>query len=397
MGTGFGPTFGTGDVVGAGLHAASNDVFFTKNGKWLGHAFRDVCVNPLFPTVCLHSKDERVSANFGATAFCFDIHAYIDGGNYERTVAVAAEDLPPSATHELVRDYLAFHGYAKTLAALDDGAAASSYRDERRGETTANALADDDDNNDNDGVGADDPMASDACAADFSDLRQRACIHSLILDGNMDAAEEHLRATYPGVFKSDYAAEVCLHLKCQRYVEMIRAGRISDALEYAQSTMTACVGLEPSWDEVVRGVMALVAYELPEKSPLASFLSPEHRDRVADAVNSAILATTHFEKRAASQPSSGSILYVGGVDAGMAVSERAAGESGGGLSVRSTNSTEGNEDDCEIPVTGVPTMAAVLGLGSRAELLMRQLCVSAQELRVANGGNGEVFKIVKGR
>ena len=41
------------------------------------------------------------------------------------------------------------------------------------------------------------------------------------------------------------------------------------------------------------GVIALSAYVVPGKSPLAPLLAPAHRDRVADAVNAAVLAMAH--------------------------------------------------------------------------------------------------------
>jgi len=102
--------------------------------------------------------------------------------------------------------------------------------------------------------------AADAavCAAEAADLCQRAQIHALILAGNVDVAEEHLHTSYPRVFESDRMSDVSdvrmsvvsdvrLHLACQRFVEIIRAGQLSSALEYAQSDLAPCVGLDPRW------------------------------------------------------------------------------------------------------------------------------------------------------
>ena len=36
MGEAYGPTFSAGDVIGVGLDNASNNIFFTKNGRYLG-------------------------------------------------------------------------------------------------------------------------------------------------------------------------------------------------------------------------------------------------------------------------------------------------------------------------------------------------------------------------
>ncbi|KAH9331522.1 hypothetical protein KI387_003630, partial [Taxus chinensis] len=72
LGRPFGPTYTTGDTVGAGVNNASQDVFFTRNGEFIGSITRDFD-GDLFPTVGLHSLDERVVVNFGQQDFLFDI------------------------------------------------------------------------------------------------------------------------------------------------------------------------------------------------------------------------------------------------------------------------------------------------------------------------------------
>lgn len=72
FGTPFGPTYTTGDTVGAGINNASQDVFFTKNGEFIGSITKDYG-GALFPTVGLHSPDEGVIVNFGQQDFVFDI------------------------------------------------------------------------------------------------------------------------------------------------------------------------------------------------------------------------------------------------------------------------------------------------------------------------------------
>lgn len=341
----------TGDVVGAGLHTESNDVFFTKNGEWLGVAFHDVCTTPLFPTVGLHSKDERVSANFGSSGFAFDLEAYTAEESNKRTLAVSAQELSTSLTHELVRGYLNYHGYAKTLKALDSSAASGNIPTRERPESTVDA---------NEVF----PAAQSALAYDSSNLCQRAHIHSLILSGNMDKAEEDLRDKYPAVLESEYKAEVSVHLACQRYIEMIRTGNISSALKFARSCMSACVGLDASLDELIRAVTATVAYDHPEKSPLSKFLAVAHRERVADVVNSAILAVVHSTE---------------------CESKRLLGKCDAGTTDVNPAPVSG---EFKIPEVDAPEKAALFGLGSRTEVLLRQLLITALELRALNGRKG---------
>ncbi|KAI5057293.1 hypothetical protein GOP47_0027308 [Adiantum capillus-veneris] len=56
----FGPTFSTGDTIGAGIDHASNTIFFIKNGKKVGHTSRLRMSCALFPIIGLHSPDEVV-------------------------------------------------------------------------------------------------------------------------------------------------------------------------------------------------------------------------------------------------------------------------------------------------------------------------------------------------
>ena len=62
----YGPSFTNNDVIGCGL--LGRDLFFTKNGEFLGVAFRNV-PHGLYPSVGLH--DATVVTNFGQTPFRF--------------------------------------------------------------------------------------------------------------------------------------------------------------------------------------------------------------------------------------------------------------------------------------------------------------------------------------
>ncbi len=70
-GTGFafGPSWKKNDVIGLGVRSPPSDttsevqVYFTRNGEELGHTTHPVPVGGLFPTVGLHSADEKVKVN----------------------------------------------------------------------------------------------------------------------------------------------------------------------------------------------------------------------------------------------------------------------------------------------------------------------------------------------
>lgn len=86
----FGPTFSTGDTVGAGINYAAQEMLFTKNGQLVGRtAFHDT-EEPLYPTIGLHSYNERVALNFGQRPFVFDVVVQEDRERQQRAVESAA-------------------------------------------------------------------------------------------------------------------------------------------------------------------------------------------------------------------------------------------------------------------------------------------------------------------
>ena len=140
-GSAYGPTFGLGDIVGAGLNLISGEIFFTKNGVWLGTAFKTTNVtSPLFPTVGIHSKGESVKVNLGTTPFAFNIKDYIFTESKKRSIQISSENTTQLLTHELIRDFLFSHGYSSTLAALDLECRTVSAR-RLRAISTTNTLA----------------------------------------------------------------------------------------------------------------------------------------------------------------------------------------------------------------------------------------------------------------
>lgn len=56
---------------------ADGSAFYTKNGVYLGTAFRSIPMNTrLYPCIGLRTPGERVHVNFGKEPFVFDIIHY---------------------------------------------------------------------------------------------------------------------------------------------------------------------------------------------------------------------------------------------------------------------------------------------------------------------------------
>jgi len=64
----------SGDVIGCGLIFRTGEIFFTKNGYFLGTAWSGA-MQSLYPSVGLHSPREKVVVNFGTRPFKFNFEA----------------------------------------------------------------------------------------------------------------------------------------------------------------------------------------------------------------------------------------------------------------------------------------------------------------------------------
>ena len=87
--------------------------------------------------------------------------------------------------------------------------------------------------------------------------------------------------------------DICFKLQCQQFIETVRAGNPIEAMLFAQSVLTSFPKKKGANEEKFEAdltiMSALIAYENPEDSPVSSLLSQEHRDKLADEINSVIL------------------------------------------------------------------------------------------------------------
>ena len=126
-------------------------------------------------------------------------------------------------------------------------------------------------------------------------------IRELIIAGSINDALSLCRDKFPHVVSSDEqdirttarSIDICFKLQCQQFIETVRAGNPIEALLFAQSVLTSFPkkreANEEKFNAELTSVSALMAYEDPENSPVGSLLAQEHRDKLADEINSAIL------------------------------------------------------------------------------------------------------------
>ncbi|XP_010681236.2 ran-binding protein M homolog [Beta vulgaris subsp. vulgaris] len=260
----FGPTFTTGDVVGGGINYASEGVFFTKNGHVVGTVYKDV-KSQLFPTIAVHSQNEEVTVNFGEEEFLFDLESHEVEERLRQQSRIEKLSLPQNISYGIVRSYLLHYGYEDTLNVLD---AATSNSVPPINVSQQNGF-----------------IEQDKLYA----LNQRKTLRQLIRMGQIDDAFGKLRDWYPQIIPDDNSP-VCFLLHSQNFIELVRVGKLEDAVKYGRVELAKFFGLE-EYKELIRECVALLAYEEPLKSPVGHLLGESQREIVADAVNAMVLST----------------------------------------------------------------------------------------------------------
>ncbi len=75
----------------------------------------------------------------------------------------------------------------------------------------------------------------------------------------------------------------------QEVIELIKAGKVSEAISFAQKEVLPIVEVESSLLEDLEQTMGLLAFDDCSKTPLAGLIDVTHRQLVASELNSAIL------------------------------------------------------------------------------------------------------------
>jgi hypothetical protein len=125
-GKSYGPTFSTNDVVGCGVNFMNGSAFFTKNGHFLGTAFRDLKDIKIYPSIGMKRPGAQLKVNFGQSPFYYDIDAVVirekalirDEINTTTYPHVSPELPIDELIRELVLQFLHHDGYVETAKAF---------------------------------------------------------------------------------------------------------------------------------------------------------------------------------------------------------------------------------------------------------------------------------------
>ncbi|KAK9820291.1 hypothetical protein WJX72_008659 [[Myrmecia] bisecta] len=255
----YGPTFGTGDVIGVILNRAEKTLSYTKNGIELGIAFENVAEERLFPAVGLRTPGEEVVANFGATPFRGNRDAILAEASQRIQARIEAVPLPrsgkaASVLGELIFNHLTHHGHWETAAAVAH-------------DMLGNTM--------------------EVSPTRVQEIKERRRVYDLVVHGQMKDAMALTEVTAPGTLQSH--PKVAFRLQCQNFVELVREGQDEAAMAFGRAVLAHAAKTADD-NELLQDSLSLLAYDDPQTSPCGHLLGTAHRAELASALNSAMLA-----------------------------------------------------------------------------------------------------------
>ncbi|PLB37704.1 putative Ran-binding protein (RanBP10) [Aspergillus candidus] len=331
----YGPTFGANDTVGCGVNFSTGCAFFTKNGVFLGNAFRELRNVKVYPSVGMKKQPPvHLAANFGQQPFMFDIDGMVKKEKFSihneiRSTSTANLQPPLDETallQELVAQFLAHDGYVETARAFAEEVAAESAALEN---------------------GHKEPLKKYEVEEDVEAINRQK-IRAAILEGDIDKALKYTNAYYANVLHDH--PHINFKLRCRKFLEMMRRcnelssaaskrskpsnglsdssavfdeemeldeqgqdtlgwdmdgmdteepesavkfpGLLTEAVQYGQQLRMDYPTDERGGDKkMLDDIFSLVCYPDPKRSVHGHYLDPAGRIAVAEELNSAILVS----------------------------------------------------------------------------------------------------------
>jgi len=124
--------------------------------------------------------------------------------------------------------------------------------------------------------------------ADLAVVEQRMKIRAVVQDGEIPGAIEMANNLNPDILDTNHQLYFRLYL--QRLIELIKGGKVEEALVFAEEELVPLGEDHPELMEDLEEVMALFAFPDKEASPLAHLLNMAQRQKTASELNRAILA-----------------------------------------------------------------------------------------------------------
>ncbi|XP_031394283.1 protein GID8 homolog isoform X2 [Punica granatum] len=129
---------------------------------------------------------------------------------------------------------------------------------------------------------------------DLATITDRMAVKKAVQCGNVEDAIEKVNDLNPEIL--DTNPQLFFHLQQQRLIELIRNGKVEEALEFAQEELAPRGEENQSFLEELERTVALLAFEDVSNCPVGELLDMSQRLKTASEVNAAILTSQSHEK-----------------------------------------------------------------------------------------------------
>ncbi|CAL5408742.1 unnamed protein product [Camellia sinensis] len=129
---------------------------------------------------------------------------------------------------------------------------------------------------------------------DLATITDRMAVKKAVQCGNVEDAIEKVNDLNPEIL--DTNPQLFFHLQQQRLIELIRNGKVEEALEFAQEELAPRGEENQSFLEELEKTVALLAFDDVTNCPVGELLDISQRLKTASEVNAAILTSQSHEK-----------------------------------------------------------------------------------------------------
>ncbi|CAG9798003.1 unnamed protein product [Chironomus riparius] len=130
---------------------------------------------------------------------------------------------------------------------------------------------------------------------DLSTLDNRIMIRESINAGRIQDSISLVNQLHPELLDND--RYLYFHLQQLHLIELIRDGKVEEALRFAQNKIAEAGETNPEVLNELERTLALLAFEKPESSPFSDLLETTHRQKIASELNAAILRMEHKQSQ----------------------------------------------------------------------------------------------------
>ncbi|XP_012447690.1 protein GID8 homolog isoform X2 [Gossypium raimondii] len=137
-------------------------------------------------------------------------------------------------------------------------------------------------------------MESGTHHIDLATITDRMAVKKAAQCGNVEDAIEKINDLNPEIL--DTNPQLFFQLQQQRLIELIRNGKVEEALEFAQEDLAPRAEENQSFLEELERTISLLAFEDTSNCPVGELLDISQRLKTASEVNAAVLTSQSHEK-----------------------------------------------------------------------------------------------------